>query len=138
VAEEPGATGLGVCVPTLVAVIVCGAITKLALALVIELAPQLPAPPVDDAVTVKGVVLPELVALVVIVRVDVALPFETVVGLKAATDPVGSDPLNTSGIEVQVPFPLHVAVIKYVDEFGGVAGFGVCVPTVTAVIVCGA
>lgn len=122
----------------MVAVIVCAFTTKLALELGTELLPQLPVPPVDAAVTVNAVVPPGVEALVVIVRVDVVLEFETVVGLNEAFAPVGSVPLNTRGMEVQVPLPVHVVVIRYVEEFGGVTGLGVCAPAVTAVIVRGA
>lgn len=93
------------------------ATTKLKLALLIELVPQDPVPPVVDAVTVSPVVVPAGVEPVVeIVNVEVVALFETVVGLKEAVAPVGNAPFRTSGIEVQEPDPDHVVVIVYVAE----------------------
>lgn len=97
--------------PTTFVRIVFPLITKLELVLFDELVPQLFAPTEVEAVTVNGVVLPELVPLVVIVRVDVGAAFVTVVGLNEATDPDGSEPLKTKPLEVQVPLPANVAVI---------------------------
>ena len=138
-AEFGGLTGFGLCAPTVVAVIVRGACTtREVVALVIELVPQVPVPPVDVAVTESPVVVAAGVeSLVVIVSIDVGELFETVVGLNEAVAPVGSVPLNTRGIEVQVVPPAHVAVIVYVAEEFAVTGLGACVPTATAVIVDG-
>ena len=130
---------MGVCAPTVVAVIVWAFTTSVEPELVIELVPQLPVPPDEVAVTVNGVEPPGVVAaFVVIVRVEVLALLVTVVGLNASPAPVGSVPLNTRGTDVQVPLPLQVTVTKYVAEVPGFTGFGVCVPTVTAVIVRGA
>jgi len=80
-------------------------------ALVIELVPQFPpVPPVDVAVTVKFVEPPGVAFVVVIVRVDVVVVFETFVGLNEAAAPVGSVPLNTRLTEVQVPLPVQVVL----------------------------
>ena len=73
----------------------------------------------------------------VIVSVDVVEPFDTVVGLNAALAPVGAVQLITSAFEVQDSLPAHVVVIEYVAEEPAVTGLGVCVPTVTAVMVSG-
>jgi len=83
VAELPWFTGFGVCVPTVTAVISAGdATTKLKLALLIELVPQAPVPPVVEAVTVSPVVVPAGVdPVVVIVRLDPVALFDTVVGV---------------------------------------------------------
>lgn len=95
----------------MVAVIVSAVTTKVALELVIELVPQLPVPPVELAVTVKLVEPAGVEALVEIVRVEVAVVLETVVGLNEAVAPVGSVPFRTSGIEVQTGPMDHVVVI---------------------------
>jgi len=138
VALEPAVTGLGVCVPTVVAVIVRGACTtKFALELVIELVPH-PLPAVVDAVTVKGVVDAGVEVVVEIVRVDVVALFVTVVGLNEAVAPVGAVQLIVRRFDVQLAaLPAHVVVIVYVAEEPAVTGLGVCVPTVVAVMVSG-
>jgi len=90
-----------------------GAITtRLELLLVIVLMPQAPVPPVEAAVTVNGVVAAGVEALVVIVRVDVVLLFETVVGLNAGLAPVGAVQLIVKGAEVQELVPNQVVLIE--------------------------
>ena len=111
VAELPATTGFGVCVPTVVAVMTSLATTNVALELVIELVPQLPVPPVDAAVTVKLVEPAGVEPVVEMVSVDVALLFETVVGLKAAVAPAGAVQLIVKGTDVQVPAPVQLVVI---------------------------
>jgi len=104
-------TGFGVCAPAVTAVIVSGVTTRDALELVIELVPQLPVPPVEDAVTVNVVDPAGVEALVEIVRVEVVALLATVVGLNSALAPVGGVQLIVRGIEVQTGPPVHVVVI---------------------------
>jgi len=92
-------------------VIVSFATTKVAFELVMELVPQVPVPPVDAAVTVKLVEPAGVEAVVEIVRVDVVLVFETVVGLNEAVAPVGGVQLIVNGADVQLPAPVQVVVI---------------------------
>jgi hypothetical protein len=116
-------------------VIVSMVTTNWCVLLLTELVPHAPVPPVVAAVTVKFVEPAGVDAVLLIVRVVVVVPFETVVGLKAAVSPVAGVQLMESGAEVQVPEPVQVVVIKYVALEPTIAGFGVCVPTVTEVIV---
>ena len=116
-------------------VIVSVATTSELVALVIELVPQFPVPPVEAAVTVKLVEPAGVAPVVVIVSVDVVAPLVTVVGLNAAVAPVGAVQLIVRGAEVQTGPPVHVVLIVYVAEEPGATGFGACAPTVVAVIV---
>lgn len=98
--------------PTAVAVMVRLVTTSELPVLVTELVPQFPVPPVDAAVTVKGVVAAGVAVVVEIVKVEVAEVLETVVGPKTAVAPVGAVQLIDSGADVQTAPPDHVVVIE--------------------------
>ena len=92
--------------------------TRLALLVSTLLFDEHPPPRLFDTVTLKLVVLGGVSAKVVIVRVDVVLPLETVVGLNTAvTSALGGVQLICNGFEVQPrPVPDHCEVIGNVVE----------------------
>ena len=100
---------------------------------VFDAVPAWQVPPPFAASTVN-MVDPGGVALVVVI-VKVALTFPPVLvtedGLNDALAPAGSA-LDTLKGEVQeLPLPLKLTVIAYVELLPGAIGVGVCVPTVT-------